>query len=304
MSHQPGHPGGETGLLQQEAAKFGIPLGGMPGAGAGGPFAGLMPNQEPVVTVSASDRRPTPGDPNRPYQVRTSPDTIKQVPLSAMLTQFDGFSAKQKQDLAKRMVRAGLLPEPPSGMTIDEWVKKIPLSQVRATYANLLEDTAERNASGQPTLTPVELLDQQVEYYKGNWKDGKVAGSEEDAPFTGVKKDRTIVTDIYNPTEARSLIRNVLKAELGREPTDDEFEDFRASLNAEMEDNPSVQISRQRYKDGEPVGPNRVTTRGGVDPSGYALEWAQSQPDWAEWQAVGTYFPTVMNMLGAGVPGT
>lgn len=290
----------EIGYLQGEAARLGAPLGGMPGAGAGGPFAGLMANQEPVVTVNVSDRRPTPSDPNRPYQVRTTPD-IKQVPLSAMLTQFDGFTAKQKRDLAKRMVRAGLLPEPPSGMTIDEWVKKIPLSQVRATYANLLEDTAERNASGQPTLTPVELLNQQVEYYKDNFAGGKVAGSEEDA-FTGVKKDKSTHVDIYSPTEARGLIRNVLKAELGREPTEDEFEDFRASLNAEMEDNPSVQVTRTRYQEGEAVS-SSTRTRGGIDPNEYATEWAQSQPGWAEWQAVGTYFPTVMNLLGSGVPG-
>lgn len=300
MSHQPGHPGGETALLQQEAAKFGIPLGGMPGAGGG--FSGLM-NQEPAVTVKVSDRRPTPSSADRPYQVRTTPD-IAQVPLSSLLSQFDALPVKKKQELAADMVRAGLLPEPPAGVTIADWVKKISLSQVRVAYANLLADTAERNATGQPTLTPVDLLDQQIEYFKGNFKDGKVAGTEaEEELFTGVDKQKSIATDIYSPTEARGLIRNVLRAELGREPTDDEFEDFRASLNAELEDNPSVSVSRQRFVEGEPVGPMRTTSRGGVDVNEYATNWAQSQPGWAEWQAVGRYFPTAMNLLGSGVPG-
>ena len=47
----------ETGYLQSQAARYGTPLSGMPGAGGG--FSGLM-NQEPVVTVSVSDRRATP----------------------------------------------------------------------------------------------------------------------------------------------------------------------------------------------------------------------------------------------------
>ena len=283
----------EIGYLQQEAAKYGVPLG-MPGAGPGG-FAGGV-QQEPIITVGMQHS----GNPNMPSAIKTAP---KQLPLSALLTQFDGFTAKQKRDLAARMVRAGLLPEPPQGVTIDEWVKKIPLSQVRAAYAGLLEDTAERNAAGQPTLTPGDLLNQQVSYYKDNFKDGKVAGSEEEEPpFTGVKKDKSVHVDIYSPSEARGLIRNVLKAELGREPTEDEFEDFRASLNAEAEDNPEIGVTRTRYVEGEAVR-SRTRTSGGIDPTTHAVEWAQSQPGWAEWQAVGTYFPTVMNMLGSGVPG-
>jgi hypothetical protein len=297
VSHQPGH-GGETGLLQQEAARYGVPLG-MPGAGAGGGFSGLM--QEPAVTVRSSNVRPTPSSPDRPYQVRTTPD-IQQRPLSSLLTEFDSYTVQQKRELAKDMIRAGLLPEPPQGMTIDEWVKKIPLSQVRSAYGALLEDTAERNASGQPTLTPVELLDQQIAYYKDNFKGGKVAGAEGEEPFTGVKKDKSTHVDIYSPTEAKGLIRSVLKGELGREPTEDEFEDFRASLNAELEDNPAVSVTRTRYEEGEVVG-SRTRTSGGIDTGEYATQWAQSQPGWAEWQAVGTYFPTVMNMLGSGVPG-
>lgn len=297
MSHQPGH--GETGLLQQEAAKYGVTLGmpgygGMPTAGAG---AGAMFG-EPQVTVKATNVRPTPGDPDRPYQVRTTPD-VTRVGLSALLADFDSYSIKKKQQLAADMVRAGLLPEPPADMTIEEWVKRIPLSQVRAAYAGLLEDTAERNVT-QPTLTPMDLLDQQIAYYKDNFKDGKVAGAEEG--FTGVKKDKATHVDIYSPSEARGLIRNVLKAELGREPTEDEFEDFRASLTAEQEDNPSVSVTRSRYVDGDVVS-SRTTSRGGIDPNEYATEWAQSQPGWAEWQAVGTYFPTALNVLGSGVPG-
>ena len=44
--------------------------------------------------------------------------------------------------------------------------------------------------------------------------------------------------DIYSPSQARGLLRSVLQQELGRDPTDDEFDDFLIfrALNEDIDD--------------------------------------------------------------------
>jgi hypothetical protein len=267
---------------------------------------GGMPN-EPMVTVDVTKSHknvdPGTGAP-RPYQQGSFVKTPSQAPMSVLLGQFDGFSVKQKRDLAERLVRGGFIPGPPAGMTLAEYVKAIPLDTVRAAYAALLGATAERNAIGQVNLTPMGLLNQHIDYNKEGFNkalsDANGDGIADD--FTGVKKYKQTSIDIYSPSQARGLLRSVLQQELGRDPTDDEFDDFRSALNAEERENPSVSIQRTRYEDGEAVG-SRTINRGGIDEAEYATQYAESQPGWAEWQAVGTYFPTILNTLGAGVPG-
>lgn len=279
-----GSGGSSTGYLAGEAARLGV-------------MAGAGPSVGPAVTTS------TYGGATLRRSGTVIEPGVRQTPIAVLVTQFDQAPIKRKREMAEKLVRAGYLPPPAKGESMEDYLKRIPLATVRQAYAGLLEDTAQRNASGQPNLTPTDLLEQNIEYGKDFFKslDGKGAGAGEDIP--DLKKQTQTSIDIYSPSQARGLIRNVLMQQLGREPTEDEFADFRDALNDEQRENPVTSTTRYAYDEYGRAVDSTTTSRGGIDEGEYATQWAQSQPGWAEWQAVGTYFPTLLNALGTGVPG-
>lgn len=283
-----------TGYLAAERSRLGVTAGPTAGANMGGP----------VVFAAPQTRVPTPNSPDRPFQVVDRPATKS---ITQLMLEFEEMSNKAKRKLAKRLALGGFFSDSPRmGESVEEFVARKSLGEVIDAYGRLLGEASGRFMSAGQQITPEALLQQHIDYNQSQsgglfGKGG--AGSAEEAPFTGTKKYTQTNIDIYSPSQARAVIRQVLLAELGREPTEDEFADFRDALNDDVRDNPTVSTTRTRYEEGEAVS-STTRTRGGVDAGDAATEWAQSQPGWAEWQAVGTYFPAVMNTLGSGVPGT
>lgn len=282
-----------TGYLAAERARLGV---------TAGPTAG--PAQGPVVFASPQTRVPTPNSPDRPYQVIDRPATKS---VTELMLEFDEMDRKEKRKLAKRLALGGFFSDSPRmGESLDEFVARKTLGEVTDAYGRLISEASGRFMSAGQQITPDALLQQHIDYNQSAGglfgKGGKGAGAGEEAPFTGTKKYTQTNIDIYSPSQARGVIRQVLLAELGREPTEDEFADFRDALNDDVRDNPTTSTTSTKYVEGEAVS-STTRTRGGVDAGDAAVEWAQSQPGWAEWQAVGTYFPALMSTLGAGVPG-
>lgn len=231
----------------------------------------------------------------------------KPVSANEVIGKFNSWSNKRKKALAKKLAQAGYFGTPPQGMSLDDFVARIPLAQLEEAWGQVVMETAQKNANG-VWVTPEQNIQQQIDYNRsaaaGTELEGFFTGKAgaEKAGFTGTKKQTSISRDIFSASEAKGLIRGVLQQELGRDPTAEEFDDFIDALRTRQRKNPTESTTAQVYRKGDLIR-SETTTTGGISPTEYAAEWAQSQPDWAEWQAVGTYFPTVLNTLGAGVPG-
>lgn len=142
--------------------------------------------------------------------------------------------------------------------------------------------------------------------------------SRKPKPFVGTKttKSTSTVRDVMDPADAKALTRAMLQRELGRDPTEEEFVDFIGAVQYAQKTNPSVSTTKNSYryeKDKYAPGGSRMVeqssntvTREGIGSEGLAdiaLQKARSNPNWAEWQAVGTYAPALFEALGATVAG-
>ena len=247
--------------------------------------------------------------------------------LSAMMNAFEGWSFEKKQHMGKLLMMAGYGNKPNQGQSFDEALKSWTLADFESNYANLLTDASARFAQGK-NITPQQLLEQNIRFNLANAglkTDGAFDKKAQDSwwtqlntmsagdpndpnsqNFTGTKSQTTRHVDIYSPEDTKGLVRAVLNQELGRDPTQAEMEDFSAALTHSMRANPDVTHTSQIYNNGEMVSENSVTHQG-IGQQGLqevATERAQAQPGWAEWQAIGTYLPALMETLGSAVPGT
>jgi hypothetical protein len=218
------------------------------------------------------------------------------------------------------------------------------MSQIEVinAYQNLLKEAAIRYAVWDRKVTPEDVLREGVAFmlptgtqWDGDFDTLPVAlaeagvevpgltavaegeGGEDDGkgkkalPFSGTKTvtSTSTVRDIMDPADAKALTRAMLQRELGRDPTEDEFDDFIGAIQYAQKVNPSktTTTSSQTYEKGELVSQNsNSTTRQGIGADGVAdiaLQKARQNPNWAEWQAVGTYAPALFEALGATVAG-
>jgi hypothetical protein len=215
-----------------------------------------------------------------------------------------------------------------------EAARDMTLNEALEAYNELLMDAAGRYSRGQ-NITPEELLEQAVAYRlpRGAKWDGSYgqlvdilgendinvgSGLSGDEDLSGTHKYTSTSTsvdrDVMDPNDAMALTRAMLQRELGRDPTKGEFEDFIGAIQYAQRVNPSRTTTRTTRTDttdseGELVDTNTHTsssTRAGITSAGLediALRKARANPDWAEWQAVGTYAPALFQALGATVPG-
>jgi hypothetical protein len=128
--------------------------------------------------------------------------------------------------------------------------------------------------------------------------------------------------DIMDPNDAMALTRAMLQRELDRDPTKAEMEDFVAAVQAAQRSNPTRTTSsttrtttasettnrRGRVIDSDSDVDTQTssTSHSGITQAGIEdilLRRTRANPDWAEWQAVGTYAPALFQALGATVPG-
>lgn len=244
-----------------------------------------------------------------------------------LMSEFDYFSTEKKKILAKQLFMAGFLSKPDAN-----------LMDLQQAYGNLLSTAASRYAAGQQ-VSPRKLLENNIRYnlaaagvhVKGKFSDKTSAGwfqkllhgdpktsdlanaagaAAKRAPeldLSGKFTSTSRSVDIYSPDDARGLIRATLRRELDRDPTEQEFEEFVSTLQSAQRSHPAVTTTTQTTdKQGRVTNTNSVT-RGGLGASGIqeiAQREAESNPGWAEWQAVGTYFPAILDALGSAVPGT
>lgn len=100
--------------------------------------------------------------------------------------------------------------------------------------------------------------------------------AEEEGPRTVTQTQRTI--NLTDPTTAAAVIDNTLRNLLGRRATEDERQQFMASLRATEEANPTVTTSTTTYgAEGETVDTSSTTTGGAPDAGTAAQSWADQE---------------------------
>lgn len=310
-----------------------MPPGVVPGAPAQqqGPampvFLGIVttpadPSKDSSEGGSAAVRGPKVGDAMKLLQEFEKADRQEQRRMALLLT-VAGFTGSTELDNAA------------------EYAADLSLGEVVDAYASLLEVASGKWAAGQ-RVTPDQLLTQAINFrlpgrvdWDGDYNSLVAALTESEVGgFTNPAKEKrrkdkelsleeamspagtysststSVSRDIMDPNDAMALTRGLLQRELGRDPTQAEFEDFIGTLQGAQQANPSSTTATRTYTlddDGRVVSDNQTSsTQSGIGAAGLAdvaLRKARSQPTWAEWQAVGTYAPALFQALGSTVPG-
>lgn len=325
----------ERDRLKQSGALQSRPSAGNPNRPSAGDD-GSSSSDEPFVVFTSKDKKktvlsdPITGAP-RPFHTPTTETEVTRTRAhpDQVLAQFDAAPAKRKKSLARRLAKAGLIPvEPRMGESLDAYMQRVTMKDIRAGFAAAITQAATAAKLDPNTpLSPLKVIDRAVEFNRGIlWGDngapgsalqpagssssgGKGGSSSTGAPQRKPGKTYTETSkrvDIYNQRDAEGLARAALENELGRVPTEDEYADFVSTLNAESRANPTTTVTKSVYDKFGTIKDQRTRTRGGLSESGInamATEWAEAQPGAAEWQAIGTYFPALLNALGSVVPG-
>jgi hypothetical protein len=299
----------------------------MPRAGSGGPAAADEKPDEPLVYVGTKKvTLPLVGTVDAtPRGFGSAPEPQKKkIPkvqtVSAALRKFDRMTVAEQHRMLRLLAMAGFAGSIDLA-DVDEAVKSATLDDAREAYKQLLIVANDYYQNSGLMVTPEDVLRSALHYrldgegikWKGDlnsFDDGlagyadRLAAAGEDLSGTTVQRYKSV--DFMDPNDARALTRGMLQQELGRDPTQAEYEDFLSALHAAQKDNPDVtKVTSTTDESGQLVN-QRTVTHQGISSAGLqqiAQDEAQSQPSWAEWQAMGTYAPALFAALGSAVPG-
>lgn len=170
-------------------------------------------------------------------------------------------------------------------------------------------------------VTPDDGTDWEKEKRQRERERDKMEGTRT-STSTDTATDTSVTRDIMDPNDAMALTRAMLQRELDRDPTKAEMEDFVAAVQAAQRSNPTRTSSSTTRTTVQSETTNRrgrtvdsssdvdtsssSTQQSGITQAGIQdilLRRTRANPDWAEWQAVGTYAPALFEALGATVPG-
>lgn len=120
------------------------------------------------------------------------------------------------------------------------------------------------------------------------------AGGAGGGPKTTTSRSESV--NLADPSTARGLIDATISQYLGRNPTDTEYANFTAALNAAQKKSPS--ITQSVTTSGGGTSSSRSVTKGGMDEAQFAREYAQSQEGVAELSAATTGLDSFIDAIG------
>lgn len=306
--------GGGDPALAALAAEFGIPLGG------GGLFGAQEATDSVFLgTIKQKIARKTGGFSTNAatanYGLSRMGKSDKTATVTAVQTAFEQLSDAKVRHMALLLAIAGYAGADVDKDTAREFATLAPRTIIHDMHLKFLTDAAEKYANGWK-LTPENYLKQLVEYRLGDKFDGDLdslqldsfGGEEGGNPLANATRTTTNKSvDFMDPADARALVRGLLQNELGRDPTQAEYEDFVATIHSTEAKSPTTTSTTTRYDDlGMPVSTSS-TRHGGITQDGLQqelFEEVKETPSWAKWQAVGTYAPALFAALGSAVEGT
>lgn len=325
---------GTTNFPQLQSQYGGAPPSA--GTGASGAGAGFMTPQEFVYLGTQYAKTPPVGyaDDTNDWLVKNpesrNPELPELATLNKAIQKFDNMSMTEQREML-RLLAIGGFAGSIAIEDIDEAVAQASQQDARAAYMALLETASDYLMNTGRQVTPDQVLKSAIAYRLGgvgiDWngsfstfENGIPKGMLQDAaeagglagttPQPGTYTTTYKSTDLMNPQGAKGLTRAMLQQELGRDPTQAEYEDFLATLHAAERQDPSVTKVTSRYvldkNDSLRLAGQKTVTNQGIGAKGLAqlaMEKAQADPKWAEFQAAGQYFPALLSALGATVPG-
>lgn len=260
-------------------------------------------------------------------------DAPSTTSIDSLLRSFEEMDRKQQRQLALLLTIGGFA----GSVSLEDAGKAardLTLNETLNAYLELLNDAAGRYNNRGQKITPEQLLEQNVAYRlpRGSDWDGSFSGltdilaqndinvsgldeeKDQSGTFTTTNSSSSVSRDVMDPNDAMALTRAMLQRELGRDPTKGEFEDFISAVQNAQRSNPtrtnsSTTTTYTKDKKGRVVDTDNSSTsstQSGISQAGIEdvlLRRARQNPDWAEWQAVGTYAPALFQALGATVPG-
>lgn len=208
----------------------------------------------------------------------------RSVPLSEALSLFYEWDEGERREWGEYLVSIGRIDEEDAGN----------FQVLKAEWVTALEEAAQFSAAGKK-VSP--------------WDSAKllagVSGlADQDVKFNGTKSYTRKQTDLANPADARELIREVVRDQIGRAPTDEEYQAFLSVLTEAQQANPTVQTEQVTYQDGEAVS-TASTTQSGIGSAGLAgvaRDQARQMPEYGAYQAATRLWNSLLNdLIGAQV---
>lgn len=203
--------------------------------------------------------------------VSKQPQVPEIAPLGAIMQRLGTFRPEVLTRLQAKLQAAGFIS--PSARI--QW--GLPDDVTRDGFANLLTTTGRLTQSGVDKTWQEVLADAVTE---------GAPGKHPSAPTTSTH------TTVLNAAQAHAAFEQTFRESVGRLPTDAETARFQKAFNDASAKNPETSVTTT---DG--AGNSTTTTSGGVDASQMAVEAARQNPDYANYQAVATYFPLMQRLL-------
>jgi hypothetical protein len=220
------------------------------------------------------------------------------------LWQLAQTDPKQYEAYRSRMITAGVIGVDGTG------------ADMQQAWMRALDASATAYAAG-TMLTPWDAIDLLGQGY-GDPNENFTGTKTTTSTSSGTSVDTKRNVDLSSASEARAFLLAAAEQQLGRAATADEIAAFRAALNNEEKANADVTVTKgsgsstvvksTNVVDGEAVSDNSnttsssstdTTTSGGMDRGQYAVDYARSADDYAEYQAATTYMNTLFAALSS-----
>lgn len=245
------------------------------GISQGGPLVGIAGNQPDNWKYSDAKLLPV-------QWMESDPDKLKQLINNGILRKVPGF-------------------DPGMGMpeVLDAWD-----NLVQAAFA-----MNQANPNGKQ-YTPWDVLNtysnEKGKYgtvRKGDWEYDIATGEKVRyvGPKTKTQTDKRI--DLSSAEDVRALTTQVLTQALGRAPTAKEVAQYKATINAQEQANPTLTTQTQHLNDMGEVVNTETNTSGGLGAeakAGLVQTQAQKGPEYGKYQSGTTYWNAMMQMIAGG----
>lgn len=203
--------------------------------------------------------------------------------VGAIIQALNGLSTKNRRDLQEKLIRAGFLPKnySASGAMEKDFVRSFAEMLTEFSRSNQIPKT---DASGavEGYVNWMSYLDSRaVDNEQAEAKAKKKADAEANPPKV----------ELINYNMAAPAYKEAFRAAVGRDPSDSEINAFVDSYNAKAKENPLT-------KKVEMVDGVEVTSYEGGVSEDYMSDQIEENADYANYQAVATYFPAMERILG------
>lgn len=207
----------------------------------------------------------------------------------------------------KTLVNAGIMGKVP-GFSVG-----MGLPDILSAWDDLVQSSYALNQNlkeGQKKWTPWDVLDTYGNakgsfgtVKKGDWLYDVATG--EKIKYVGPRSKTTTSRDVNlsSAEDVKALTTQILTQALGRAPTAKEVAQYKATINAQEEANPTVTTTTQTLDDQGQVASQSSKSTGGFDAAAQQ-QMVQDQvigtPEFAKYQSGTTYWNALMSMLTGG----